>query len=159
MLAETVKPLIHSNCTGRTRRETKWSIRRERQSRTAVAAQRQASSQLIYQVSKLVLFLREFFNVLLFTFRDNILQERDARHPCQIKTQHCMGGPPVGISPRYINLSLPPLPSLLLRIFMTLLRVPVLHWAFVYSPANQYRNAVPASQGSYEAPLLLVVME
>lgn len=68
-----------------------------------------------------------------------------------------MGGSPLDTSPWYVSLSLLPLPNLLLRIFMTLLRVPGLHEAFVYSSANQYRNAVPALQRSYEAPLILVM--
>lgn len=55
----------------------------------------------------------------------------------------------------YVSLSLLPLPKLPLRTFMILLRVTGLHEAFIYSSANQYRNAVPASQGSCEAPLIL----
>lgn len=68
-----------------------------------------------------------------------------------------MGGSPVGTSPQHVSSSSLPSPNLLLRIFMTLLRIPGLCEAFVYSFANQYRDAVPASQGSYEAPLILIM--
>lgn len=68
-----------------------------------------------------------------------------------------MGGSSVDTSPCYISSSFATSSQFLLGNIYDFAESPKIAQAFVYSSANQYRNAVPASQESYEAPLILIM--
>lgn len=77
--------------------------------------------------------------------------------PCQIKTEQCMGGSLVDTSPRYISSYFATSSQFPLENIYYFAESPSIAQVFVYPSANQYRNAVPASQGSYETPLILIM--